>query len=267
MTPLEFGLLAATLVGGVALTTYFVLRRQLSGVTSEGLGTGERIEDVLDLIRFFDDGSEEAERLKVASLFARIGMFMAAADGVVDARELLAIQGFFHRPGADPRTLKIMDKLLTIPAVGDELHRVTDELNRIATPTDKEMLLYSLLTVVAADGVIDRREEELFIRVATELGFSFDETKSVFITAFGASEEDEEERAVGEDRPVTMDEAYVILGVPRDATPSDIQAAYDIRARDVDPESVRHLGPEFSDLAERRRARIDAAFQVLSGQG
>jgi DnaJ-domain-containing protein 1 len=264
MTPLEFGLVALVLVSGMAIITTVVLRKKLAGVASEGLGSGERIEDVLDLIRFFDDGSDEAERLKVATLFARIGMFMAAADGVVDARELLAIRGFFHRPGADPRTLEIMDKLLTIPAVGDELHRVTEELNRVANPADKEMLLYSLLTVVAADGVIDRREEELFVSVATELGFSFDETKSVFITAFGASEEGVEERAVGEDRPVTKDEAYVMLGVPRDASPEAIKAAYEARSEAASPDTVEHLGAEFHDLAQRRSRRVDEAYKVLS---
>jgi uncharacterized tellurite resistance protein B-like protein len=239
--------------------------RQPQGDDEGEAGKVDGIEDVLDLIRLFDDGSAEAARLKLIALHARIGMFMAAADGTIDARELLAVKAFFEHPESAADTRTLMDKLLTIPPVGDELDRVLTELHRVADAAQKEVLLHALLSIVAADDVIHRSEEALFYRAATALGFSDDETKSLFITAFGAAEEVQEERAVTPLRPVSADEAYVILRVPRGATGDEIRAGHAARIAQLDDEGVRALGPEFVEVAAARRARVDEAHRALRG--
>lgn len=225
----------------------------------------EGIEDVLDLIRLFDDGSVEAARLKLVALHARIGMFMAAADGTIDARELLAVKAFFTHPESAADTRALMDKLLTIPPVGDELDRVLIELDHAADAPQKELLLHALLSIAAADDVIHQSEEALFYRASTALGFSEDETKSLFITAFGAADGAQEERAVTPLRPVSPDEAYVILRVPRDATGDEIRAGHAARIAQLDDERVRALGPEFVEVAAARRARVDEAHRAIGG--
>jgi hypothetical protein len=60
--------------------------------------------------------------------------------------------------------------------------------------------------------------------------------------------------------------AREVLGVGPDASEEEILAAYRGMARMYHPDRVEGLGPEFSELAERRMKEINAAYQELGGR-
>lgn len=67
----------------------------------------------------------------------------------------------------------------------------------------------------------------------------------------------------GPDEPIRKP-ARDILGVPPNATKSEINAAYRRMAQMYHPDKVANLAPEFKDLAERRMKEINAAYAELS---
>ncbi|MFO7911964.1 MAG: DnaJ domain-containing protein [Desulfotignum sp.] len=60
--------------------------------------------------------------------------------------------------------------------------------------------------------------------------------------------------------------AHEILGVAKDASWKEIQAAYKQLAKKYHPDKLSHLGKEFSDLAAKRFLEIQKAFETLKNQ-
>ena len=54
---------------------------------------------------------------------------------------------------------------------------------------------------------------------------------------------------------------YVVLQVPRDATPAAVQLAYRKLMRQYHPDRVATLGAELQELAERKAKQINAAYE------
>lgn len=59
------------------------------------------------------------------------------------------------------------------------------------------------------------------------------------------------------------DDPYAILGVPSNASDDEIRKAYKIAAQQYHPDKVSHLGPEFTELAEKKFIRIQEAYEFL----
>jgi DnaJ-domain-containing protein 1 len=57
-----------------------------------------------------------------------------------------------------------------------------------------------------------------------------------------------------------------VLGVPEDASPEEIKAAYRKLANQYHPDKVSHLGEEFQRLAETRFKEIQTAYRELMQQ-
>lgn len=60
--------------------------------------------------------------------------------------------------------------------------------------------------------------------------------------------------------------AHEILGVAKDASWEEIQAAYKQQVKKYHPDKLAHLGKEFSDLASKRFLEIQKAFEYLKDQ-
>lgn len=56
---------------------------------------------------------------------------------------------------------------------------------------------------------------------------------------------------------------HEILGVPQDADPQKIRAAYRDLANQYHPDKVAHLGEEFQKMAEERFKEIQQAYDTL----
>lgn len=63
---------------------------------------------------------------------------------------------------------------------------------------------------------------------------------------------------------MTLDHAFAILELPRNATLLEIKNRYRERIREYHPDKVAHLGVELKELAERKSKEINAAYAYAS---
>jgi DnaJ-class molecular chaperone len=56
---------------------------------------------------------------------------------------------------------------------------------------------------------------------------------------------------------------YMVLNVPRNASPEEIKTAYRKLVNKYHPDKVFHLGEEFRELAENRFKEIEEAYRKL----
>jgi DnaJ like chaperone protein len=218
--------------------------------------------DVLTMLRKLEQEHPEAQGLRVPILVVRLGVFLAAADGQVDPREIEAIRRFFVRPDTPAFLVAMLERVMVIPASPEELPRLLAELQRIVDDDDREVILYALLAIINADGHIDQSERAFFHSVAGHLGLSPDEANAIIREAPGQRGPRSNGPASAAPAPARSD--YDILGLDPSATPEQIKKAYRELARKYHPDRVSHLGPEFKELAEKRMSEINGAYARLN---
>jgi hypothetical protein len=59
---------------------------------------------------------------------------------------------------------------------------------------------------------------------------------------------------------------YIVLNVPRNASPVEIKQAYRKLASKYHPDKLQHLGEEFRTLAEERFKAIEEAYRQLTSK-
>jgi hypothetical protein len=64
-----------------------------------------------------------------------------------------------------------------------------------------------------------------------------------------------------------MEDPYQILGIKRNASPSEIRHAYKELVNKYHPDKVSHLGKEFQTLAEERFRDIQEAYEKVTRAG
>jgi len=63
--------------------------------------------------------------------------------------------------------------------------------------------------------------------------------------------------------PSPSNDPYMVLNVPRNASPEEIKTAYRKLVNKYHPDKVFHLGEEFRELAENRFKEIEEAYRKL----
>jgi uncharacterized membrane protein YkvA (DUF1232 family) len=80
----------------------------------------------------------------------------------------------------------------------------------------------------------------------------------------GANSQNESKRSpdAARERPRPRD-AYTVLGIPRSASPKEIQSAYRARMQEYHPDKVSHLGQDLQELAHAKCQEIQQAYREL----
>lgn len=65
------------------------------------------------------------------------------------------------------------------------------------------------------------------------------------------------------DSEITLDKAYLILGLNRNATVEEIKTAYKQKIKDYHPDRVANLGEELRNLAAKKTTEINKAYEII----
>ena len=173
---------------------------------------------------------------------------MAKADGVVSQAEAEAFQAIFHADADEMRNVKRIFDLAKQDVAGFESYA-----EQIANLLESEPQLMrdvfeGLFNIAASDGVLHQNEEAYLQAVAEIFGIGSDEYRAI--------------RARFVDDP---DDAYTVLGLKRSNSDAEVRAQYRRLVRENHPDALmaRGVPKEFVDMADRKLAAINAAYEEI----
>src|SRR5262245_50283276 len=196
-----------------------------------------------------DRGAEPSKDIAFTIGVIALSAKMAKADGVVSPLEVEAFKRVFQASPDEESNVKRIFNLAKQDVAGYESY--ADQIAALLKDNKKLLqdVLEGLMHVATADGALHPKEDEFLRDVARRFGFS--ESEYRFFRA----------RCV-----VDNDNPYDVLKLGPDATPEEIKAQYRKLVSDNHPDRLmgRGVPPEFVDIATRKLAAINAAYDAIA---
>ena len=192
-------------------------------------------------------GPEAARNGFIATLLALTAAMMKA-DGRATKSELDVVKAFFAQqfgPAVAQDALRMLRDLLDrdIP-VGPVCAQIRMNMNY----SQRMALLHFLFSIAHADGELHPAEDRLLARLASELGVSAADVRS--IAAMFAPKADPHAN-------------YRVLEISSDASDDEVRRAYRRMSMKHHPDKVAHLGAEFQKAATEKFQRVNAAYAAI----
>ncbi len=178
-----------------------------------------------------------------------LGAKLAKADGFVSNVEIEAFHRVFETPASQSTNVQRVYDLAKSDVAGFEgyAHQISNLLAR--EPKLKRDVLEGLFHIAAADGILHNEEDKYLRRISEIFGFTEREFRAV--------------RAMFVHDP---EDAYTVLGVSSDVSNAALRARYRQLVRDHHPDAAmaRGVPEEFVDMANRKLASINAAYEEIA---
>ncbi|KAB2916051.1 MAG: DnaJ domain-containing protein [Hyphomicrobiaceae bacterium] len=204
-----------------------------------------------ELAGAFGMGADVAPEQNVAFTIGVIALSakMAKADGIVSPLEVDAFERAFHFSPEEEVNVERVFGLAKQDVAGYEAY--ADQVAALLKDNRRllQHVLEGLLHVAAADGVLHPKEDAYLHDVAGRFGFSdveFRQFRARFV--------------------VDPSSPYEILRISPDATDEEVKAQYRKLVANNHPDKLMGSGvpPEFIDIATRKLAAINAAYDAIS---
>lgn len=229
--------------------------KQLSDVIAQGVG--KPLKAVLDRLMCGlglgpcpeDDlaTNKIAFTVAVVALSAKI----AKADGIVTQAETEAFREVFRSSPVDSASVQRVFDLAKQDTAGFE--KYATQINGLLGSHHqlKRDVFEGLFNIAAADGILHAEEERYLRRIAEIFGYSDATYRSIrgqFVHDPG--------------------DAYTVLGVDPRIGDTELRAHYRKLVRDNHPDALiaRGVPPEFIDMATRKLAAINAAYEQVAAE-
>ncbi len=214
----------------------------------------------------FKNFSVTYESLKNSDLglFVALVAKVAKADGRVDALEAQLvgmmfddISSVFPEPAKTKDILKqIFNEEKDNPANTQQIAtQLGEALKR--NPAQQEQFMGFLIQLAFADGEVTQSEEDILATIAEALAFDPKKYHALF---------DRFEQMMQNAAPkATLDDAYKILGVSKDADMNTIKKAYRKLVRQYHPDIIKSQGKgeEYLKEATQKTQEINAAYEMI----
>lgn len=195
------------------------------------------------------DGPAATHQVAFTVAVVALSAKMAKADGIVSQIERDAFQEIFKTSANEARNVQRIFDLAKQDVAGFEsyAHQMANLL--VTEPQLKRDVFEGLFNIAASDGVLHRSEEVYLAQVAEIFGFSESVYRSV--------------RAQFVDDP---DDAYTVLGLQPDISDTELKSHYRRLVRENHPDAMmaRGVPPKFIDMANRKLAAINAAYEEIA---
>ncbi|HUS95841.1 MAG TPA: TerB family tellurite resistance protein [Hyphomicrobiaceae bacterium] len=195
------------------------------------------------------DGSRATNTVAFTVAVVALSAKIAKADGVVTKVEAEAFQRVFQTPPAEAKNVQRIFDLAKQDVAGVESY-ARQIANLLAGDAQlKRDVFEGLFHIAASDGILHRDEEHHLRTVAEIFGFTDRDYRAV--------------RSMFVDAP---DDPYVVLGVPHSISDGDLKTHYRKLARENHPDAhaSRGVPPEFMEMATRKIAAINAAYDTIA---
>lgn len=201
-------------------------------------------------------GSVTEQAVARAATLVQLAVAMARIDGPIVTAEREAIRSYFQRDAGLPSSYRsTVDRLIdtALEAGADdpaELIRSMPPLD----PSDQVHVLFVLFRIALADRSLLPPEEQTLRQVALGLGLSDQDYHGIraHFVADGRAD-----GSGGEDD-------FDLLGLARTSDPEAIKSAYRTAVKNYHPDRFKHLGEEFTSVAEEKFKRVHEAYERIT---
>ena len=179
---------------------------------------------------------------------------IAKAHGAVEQAEIALIGNFFrtHMRYGPSQMLWVNRLIQEALSQNESTQNLCQEFGQVFGLQEQRILIQLLYQVALADGAVQDSEQELIDEIIRMLQFPDAEHQTIRRMIF---------RDTGGEAPLK------ILGLPENASASEIKKKYRELSKENHPDLVAHLGEEFQAVAEERMVKINQAYEQLKKQG
>ncbi|MFV0571668.1 MAG: TerB family tellurite resistance protein [Xanthomarina gelatinilytica] len=168
------------------------------------------------------------------------------ADGKQDQRELDFVRQQFVGMYGKERANQAFKLFKGINKQDIPTRQVCLQIRQMMDHPSRLQLLHFLFGIAKADGIVLESEVSSIQTIANYLGISHADFESIKAMFYNSS-----------------DNAYKILEISKEATATEIKAAYRKMAKKYHPDKVVHLGKEHQKGAEEKFRQVQAAYEQL----
>jgi len=168
------------------------------------------------------------------------------ADNRLMKTELEYVKQFFTRQFGIEITRQRMLVLREVLKQDIPVHDVCQQIRMNVDSSSRLQLLHLLFGVAAADGNVNKEEQDLLQLIASLIGISerdYVSLQSMFVK--------------------DGDAAYKILEIEKSSADDEVKKAYRRMAMKYHPDKVHHLGAEFQKDAQEKFKKINEAYEKI----
>lgn len=168
------------------------------------------------------------------------------ADGKQDQRELDFVRQQFVGMYGKDRANHAFKLFKGINKQEIPTRQVCLQIKQMMDHPSRLQLLHFLFGIAKADGIVVESEVNMIQTIANYLGISHPDFESIKAMFYNSS-----------------DNAYKILEITKEATVTEIKAAYRKMAKKYHPDKVIHLGKEHQQGAEEKFRQVQDSYEQL----
>jgi DnaJ like chaperone protein len=168
------------------------------------------------------------------------------ADGKQDQKELDFVRQQFANIYGKERANHAFKLFKSISKQEVSARQVCLQIKQMMDHPSRLQLLHFLFGIAKADGHVTEDEVKQIYTISGYLGISSRDYESIKAMFYNGS-----------------DNAYKILEIDKNATISEIKAAYRKMAKKYHPDRVVHLGKEHQEGAEEKFRQVQQAYEFL----
>lgn len=168
------------------------------------------------------------------------------ADNRLMKTELEYVKKFFTQQFGAEITNQRMLLLREILKQDIPVHEVCQQIKMNVDSSSRLQLLHLLFGIAAADGQVNKDEQNLLALIASLLGINerdYVSLQSMFVK--------------------NGDAAYKILEIEKSSGDDEVKKAYRRMAMKYHPDKVHHLGPEYQKDAQEKFKKINEAYETI----
>jgi DnaJ like chaperone protein len=183
-----------------------------------------------------------------ASMIVLSAAVMKADDRILKS-ELDYVKRFFVSNFGTAQSERYILTLREVLKQDVDTRAVCRQIQTLMEHSKRLLLLQYLYGIAQADGDVDPREVEVIRQMATWLGISAKDVKSIEASFY-----------------TDVASHYAVLEIPESATDSEVKKAFRRMAVKFHPDKVRDMGEDYQKQARERFDRITAAYEAIKKQ-
>lgn len=168
------------------------------------------------------------------------------ADNKILRSELDYVKVFLLKNFSEDACREALQMIKKLSEQNIDLDGVCSQINFAMPQTAKEQLIYFLVGVAKADGIICDNEKSVLEQIASKIGLNRATYESIRSMYFNDTEAD-----------------YKILGLTSSASNDEIKKAYRKLALENHPDKLAYLGEDVRKVAEEKFTKINVAYEKI----